>query len=332
MVKQSMDLLVRKRRTVDFLRESHCGSWWTASPWTPRFPPIGAQHGERSPERVTYRNGYRYRTWDTPSHHGVAHSQAAGGQLLPQPAGTTAAQREGSAVGTIQQAYVEGVSTRRKDEPNQGPSACVQHQVSAQICRSNSTVGMPRVCGRHNLPLREKNPPDGPTQPVLDGGRSGDGGTAERSVTGNRRTKANGLKPAFTAENQLGRLNGSGNACAEKHPDSNSHKAPVAHLGKPIAALDARIILRNEVSPKCGNCGTMVRTDVVGIFRGTPRRSSRPRGANGTAALLTLSHERVGQILHISQRHTATGKSSSATDRGQGAACRAPRNRKSRND
>ena len=26
---------------------------------------IGAQHGERSPEQVTYRNGYRNRTWDT---------------------------------------------------------------------------------------------------------------------------------------------------------------------------------------------------------------------------------------------------------------------------
>ena len=26
---------------------------------------IGAQHVERSPERVTYRNGYRNRTWDT---------------------------------------------------------------------------------------------------------------------------------------------------------------------------------------------------------------------------------------------------------------------------
>ena len=31
----------------------------------PRFRPDGAQHGERSPERVTYRNGYRNRTWDT---------------------------------------------------------------------------------------------------------------------------------------------------------------------------------------------------------------------------------------------------------------------------
>ena len=66
---------------------------------------IGAEHGERSPERVTYRNGYRNRTWDTRvgttelNINGVAHSPAAGRQLLPQPAGTTAAQRAGSAVG-----------------------------------------------------------------------------------------------------------------------------------------------------------------------------------------------------------------------------------------
>ena len=29
------------------------------------FRQIGAERGERSPERVTYRNGYRNRTWDT---------------------------------------------------------------------------------------------------------------------------------------------------------------------------------------------------------------------------------------------------------------------------
>ena len=59
---------------------------------------IGAQHGERSPERV----GYRNRLWDTRGGttelniNGVAYSQAAGRQLLPQPAGTAAAQRAGS--------------------------------------------------------------------------------------------------------------------------------------------------------------------------------------------------------------------------------------------
>ena len=55
--------------------------------------------------------------------NGVAHSQAAGGQLLPQPVGTAAAQREGSAsrhpaslpFGRLRTG-VEGVSTRRVDD------------------------------------------------------------------------------------------------------------------------------------------------------------------------------------------------------------------------
>ena len=107
MVKQRMDLLelLRKRGMdgdVDLLREAlrvlvdgimHAES----------SAQIGAQHCERSPERVTYRNGYRNRTWDTRvgttelNINGVAHSQAAGRQLLPQSAGTAAAQRESPA-------------------------------------------------------------------------------------------------------------------------------------------------------------------------------------------------------------------------------------------
>ena len=109
MVKQSMDLLelLRKRRMdgdVDLLREA-LRVLVDGIMDAEVSAQIGAQHGERSPERVTYRNGYRNRTWDTRvgttelNIKGVAHSQAAGRQLLPQPAGTTAAQREGSAVG-----------------------------------------------------------------------------------------------------------------------------------------------------------------------------------------------------------------------------------------
>ena len=107
MVKHSMDLLglLRKRGMdgdVDFLREALrvlVGGIMDAEV----SAQIGAEHGERSPERVTYRN--RNRTWDTRvgatelNINGVAHSQAAGGQLLPQPAGTAAAQRESPAVG-----------------------------------------------------------------------------------------------------------------------------------------------------------------------------------------------------------------------------------------
>ena len=69
MVKQSMDLLelLRKRGMdgdVDFLREALRvlvdGIMDAEVP-----SQIGAEHGERSPERVTYHNGYRNRTWDT---------------------------------------------------------------------------------------------------------------------------------------------------------------------------------------------------------------------------------------------------------------------------
>ena len=113
MVKQRMDLLelLRKRGMdgdVDLLREALREALRVLVDGimdAEVSAQIGAQHGERSPERVTYRNGYRNRTWDTRvgtmelNINGVAHSQAAGRQLLPQPAGTTAAQRAGSAVG-----------------------------------------------------------------------------------------------------------------------------------------------------------------------------------------------------------------------------------------
>ena len=64
-----------------------CGSWWRHH--GRRAAQIGAQHGERSPERVTYRNGYR--GMDQELHIPKLR------QLLPQPAGTAAAQRESPA-------------------------------------------------------------------------------------------------------------------------------------------------------------------------------------------------------------------------------------------
>ena len=114
MVKQRMDLLelLRKRGMdgdVDLLREA-LRVLVDGIMDAEVSAQIGAQHGERSPERVTYRNGYRNRTWDTRvgttelNINGVAHSQAAGRQLLPQPVaicrdevGHTSANRRASA-------------------------------------------------------------------------------------------------------------------------------------------------------------------------------------------------------------------------------------------
>ena len=189
MVKQRMDLLelLRKRGIdgdVDLLREA-LRVLVDGIMDAEVSAQIGAEHGERSPERVTYRNGYRNRTWDTRvgttelNINGVAHSQAAGRQLLPQPAGTTAAQRAGSAVGDPAglpfgrlRTGVEGVSTRRVDDLIKalGCDGISSSQVS-RICEQldevvESFLGRPLDGGPYPYVWL-----DGLTQKVREGGR-----------------------------------------------------------------------------------------------------------------------------------------------------------------
>ena len=189
MVKQRMDLLelLRKRGMdgdVHFLREA-LRVLVDGIMDAEVSAQIGAQHGERSPERVTYRNGYRNRTWDTRvgttelNINGVAHSQAAGRQLLPQPAGTTAAQRAGSAVGDPAglpfgrlRTGVEGVSTRRVGDLIKalGCDGISSSQVS-RICEQldevvESFLGRPLDGGPYPYVWL-----DGLTQKVREGGR-----------------------------------------------------------------------------------------------------------------------------------------------------------------
>ena len=185
MVKHRMDLLelLRKRGmdgAVDFLREA-LRVLVDGIMDAEVSAQIGAQHGERSPERVTYRN----RTWDTRvgttglNINGVAYSQAAGRQLLPQPAGTAAAQRESPAgrhpaglpFGRLRTG-VEGVSTRRVDDLIQalGCDGISSSQVS-RICEQldevvESFLGRPLDGGPYPYVWL-----DGLTQKVREGGR-----------------------------------------------------------------------------------------------------------------------------------------------------------------
>jgi putative transposase len=77
---------------------------------------IGAEHGQRTPERVTHRNGYRARDWDT--RVGTVELQVPKlrqGSYFPsllEP--RRRAERALAAV--VAQCYVEGVSTRRVDD------------------------------------------------------------------------------------------------------------------------------------------------------------------------------------------------------------------------
>src|ERR1022692_4698530 len=76
----------------------------------------GVAYGQRSPERLNSRNGYRERLWETPA--GAVNVKIpklrSGSYFLPFLEPRRTAEKALAAV--IQEAYVQGVSTRSVDE------------------------------------------------------------------------------------------------------------------------------------------------------------------------------------------------------------------------
>ena len=124
MVKDSMDLLelLRKRGVdgdVDFLREAQqvLVEGIMDAEVSAR---IGAGHGERSPNRLTHRNGYRTRAWDTRvGTMDLRIPKLRDGSYFPSLL-EPRRRSERALLAVIQQAYIEGVSTRRVDDPVSG--------------------------------------------------------------------------------------------------------------------------------------------------------------------------------------------------------------------
>ena len=139
MVKERMDLLelLRKRRVdgdVDFLREALrvLVEGIMEADVSSR---TGAGYGERNPERVTQRNGYRSRAWDT--RVGTMELQIPKlreGSYFPSLL-EPRRRSERALLAVIQQAYVEGVSTRRVDD-----------LVKALGCEGISKSQVSRIC------------------------------------------------------------------------------------------------------------------------------------------------------------------------------------------
>ena len=176
MVKQSMDLLelLRKRGMdgdVDFLREA-LRVLVDGIMDAEVSAQIGAEHGERSPERVTYRNGYRNRPWDTRVGTMALHiPKLREGSYFPSLL-EPRRRSEKALLSVIQQAYVEGVSTRRVDDLIKalGCDGISSSQVS-RICVQldevvESFLGRPLDSGPYPYVWL-----DGLTQKVREGGR-----------------------------------------------------------------------------------------------------------------------------------------------------------------
>ena len=96
---------------------------------------IGAEYGERSPERVTQRNGYRSRAWDTRVGTMDLHiPKLREGSYFPSLL-EPRRRSERALLAVIQQAYVGGVSTRRVDD-----------LVKALGCEGISKSQVSRIC------------------------------------------------------------------------------------------------------------------------------------------------------------------------------------------
>ena len=139
MVKERMDLLELLRKggmdgDVDFLREALrvVVEGIMDAEVSSR---IGAEYGERSPERVTQRNGYRSRAWDTRVGTMDLHiPKLREGSYFPSLL-EPRRRSERVLLAVIQQAYVGGVSTRRVDD-----------LVKALGCEGISKSQVSRIC------------------------------------------------------------------------------------------------------------------------------------------------------------------------------------------
>ena len=195
MARDSMDILelLRKRGMdgdVDFLREA-LAVLVEGIMDAEVSAKAGAGYGERSPDRVTQRNGYRSRAWDTRvGTMELRIPKLRDGSYFPSLL-EPRRRSEKALLAVIQQAYVEDVSTRRVDD-----------LVKALGCEGISKSQVSRICkGLDEVVEKFLNRPldggpyaylwlDALTQKVREGGRivnvSVVAGTAANNVEGKR--------------------------------------------------------------------------------------------------------------------------------------------------
>jgi putative transposase len=154
---------------VDFLRESLL--WVVQQLMEAEVSElIGAEHGERSEERLTHRNGCRARTWATRAGElELAIPKLRRGSYFPsflEPRRRS----EQALVSVVQEAYVAGVSTRKVDQVVESLGLRISKSEVSRICQGLDE----QVDAFRNRPLEGRYPYlwlDAKVEKVRDGGR-----------------------------------------------------------------------------------------------------------------------------------------------------------------
>jgi transposase-like protein len=131
---------------------------------------IGAERGERGAERLTYRNGYRARSWSTRAGEiELAIPKIRRGSYFPsflEPRKRS----EQALVAVVQEAYVAGVSTRKVDQLVESLGLRISKSEVSRICAGLDE----QVEAFRNRPLEGRYPYlwlDAKVEKVRDGGR-----------------------------------------------------------------------------------------------------------------------------------------------------------------
>jgi transposase-like protein len=131
---------------------------------------IGAERGERNPERLTHRNGYRSRAWSTRAGEiELAIPKIRRGSYFPsflEPRKRS----EQALVAVVQEAYVAGVSTRKVDQVVESLGLRISKSEVSRICEGLDE----QVEAFRNRPLEGRYPYlwlDAKVERVRDGGR-----------------------------------------------------------------------------------------------------------------------------------------------------------------
>ena len=154
---------------VDFLRESL--KWVVQQLMEAEVSElIGAEHGERTTDRATHRNGYRGRRWDTRAGEiELAIPKLRRGSYFPtflEPRKRS----ERALVAVVQEAYVAGVSTRKVDQVVESLGLRVSKSEVSRVCEGLDE----QVEAFRSRPLEGRYPYlwlDAKVEKVRDGGR-----------------------------------------------------------------------------------------------------------------------------------------------------------------